>query len=64
MAEHRSLLQLFLLRCKSLRPGAINMVDDLYSGSFANVLVTNNTITGEKLFNAGIAIGAFAWFSR
>ncbi|KAF3396760.1 hypothetical protein DPV78_008258 [Talaromyces pinophilus] len=41
--------------------GAINMVDYLYDGSYANVVVTNNTITGQKLFNAGIAIGAFAW---
>lgn len=37
------------------------MVDYLYDGSYANVVVTNNTITGKKLFNAGIAIGAFAW---
>lgn len=41
--------------------GAINMVDYLYDGSYANVVVTNNTITGQKLFNAGIAIGAYAW---
>jgi hypothetical protein len=41
--------------------GAINMVDFLYDGSYANVLVTNNTITGQKLFNAGIAVGAYAW---
>lgn len=41
--------------------GAINMVDYLYDGSYANVVVTNNTITGQKLFNVGIAIGAFAW---
>lgn len=37
------------------------MVDYLYDGSYANVVVTNNTITGQKLFNVGIAIGAFAW---
>ncbi|KAH8689155.1 hypothetical protein BGW36DRAFT_466700 [Talaromyces proteolyticus] len=41
--------------------GAINMVDYLYDGSYAGVVVTNNTITGDKLFNAGIAIGAYAW---
>lgn len=41
--------------------GAINMVDYLYGGSYDGVLVTGNTITGEKLFNAGIAIGAYAW---
>ncbi|QKX53895.1 uncharacterized protein TRUGW13939_00975 [Talaromyces rugulosus] len=41
--------------------GAINMVDWLYDGSYANVVVTNNTITGDKLFNVGIAIGAYVW---
>ncbi|KAE8547711.1 hypothetical protein EYB25_009504 [Talaromyces marneffei] len=41
--------------------GAINMVDYLYDGSYANVVVTNNTIIGQKMFNTGIAIGAFAW---
>lgn len=41
--------------------GAINMVDWLYDGSYDNVVVTNNTITGDKLFNIGIAIGAYVW---
>lgn len=37
------------------------MVDWLYDGSYANVVVTNNIITGNKLFNVGIAIGAYVW---
>ncbi|KAH8799794.1 hypothetical protein F5884DRAFT_686279 [Xylogone sp. PMI_703] len=41
--------------------GAINMVDGEYQGSYANVKVTNNVITGTKLFNLGIGIGANVW---
>jgi hypothetical protein len=41
--------------------GAINMVDDEYSGSYAGVTVTGNTIKGTKLFNLGIGIGANIW---
>ncbi|KAL1965493.1 hypothetical protein VTN77DRAFT_5749 [Rasamsonia byssochlamydoides] len=41
--------------------GAINMVDNLYGGSYANVLVTDNVITGQKLFSVGISIGAYVW---
>ena len=43
--------------------GAINLVDYLavYEGSYAGVVVSQNTITGDKLFNAGIAIGGCAW---
>lgn len=37
------------------------MVDDEYSGSYSGVKVTNNVITGEKLFNLGIGIGAYVW---
>lgn len=43
--------------------GAINMVDDLstYNGSFSGVVVSNNVITGQKLFAAGIAMGSCVW---
>lgn len=42
--------------------GAINLVDQaLYGGSYANVEVRDNTITGDKLFNVGISIGAHVW---
>jgi len=41
--------------------GAINMVDGEYDGSYAGVQVTNNQITGQKLFNLGIGIGAYVW---
>jgi hypothetical protein len=41
--------------------GAINMVDNSYGGSYAGVTVTGNTITGTKLFNLGIGIGANVW---
>ncbi|CAL5871231.1 uncharacterized protein PFLUO_LOCUS5479 [Penicillium psychrofluorescens] len=41
--------------------GGINMVDYLYDGSYDGVVVTGNTITGKKMFNVGIAIGAYAW---
>ena len=43
--------------------GAINLVDYIseYGGSFAGVQISNNVITGQKLFNAGIAIGGCAW---
>ncbi|RFU35451.1 hypothetical protein B7463_g849, partial [Scytalidium lignicola] len=41
--------------------GAINMVDGEYSGSYSGVKVTNNVITGTKLFNLGIGIGANVW---
>ncbi|MCJ1251674.1 hypothetical protein MMC30_008909 [Trapelia coarctata] len=41
--------------------GAINMVDNLYNGSYAGVVVSNNHITGQKLFNLGIGIGANVW---
>ena len=43
--------------------GAINLVDylEVYGGSYANVQVSRNTIHGDKLFNAGIAIGGCAW---
>ncbi|KAL1983266.1 hypothetical protein VTN96DRAFT_288 [Rasamsonia emersonii] len=41
--------------------GAINMVDNLYGGSYANVLVTDNVITGQKLFSVGVSIGAYVW---
>ncbi|KAF2095224.1 hypothetical protein NA57DRAFT_68186 [Rhizodiscina lignyota] len=41
--------------------GAINMVDDEYSGSYSGVQVTKNTIIGGKMFNLGIGIGAYIW---
>ncbi|KAH8800374.1 hypothetical protein F5884DRAFT_891314 [Xylogone sp. PMI_703] len=43
--------------------GAINLVDNLstYSGSFSGVQVTGNTIHGDLLFGAGIAIGSCVW---
>ncbi|PNP47353.1 hypothetical protein TGAMA5MH_01169 [Trichoderma gamsii] len=43
--------------------GAINLVDNLavYNGSFANVEVSSNTIQGQRLFGAGIAIGSCVW---
>lgn len=41
--------------------GAINMVDNEYSGSYSGVVVTNNRITGQKLFNLGIGMGAYVW---
>lgn len=41
--------------------GAINMVDNSYNGDYANVQVTDNTITGQLLFAAGISIGACTW---
>ncbi|KAH7063092.1 hypothetical protein B0J12DRAFT_707098 [Macrophomina phaseolina] len=42
--------------------GAINLVDQaLYGGSYANVEVRDNVITGKKLFNVGISIGAHVW---
>lgn len=37
------------------------MVDYLYGGSYANILVTGNTVTGQKQFGAGIAVGVNAW---
>lgn len=37
------------------------MVDNEYSGSYDGVVVSNNHITGQKLFNIGIAIGAYIW---
>lgn len=37
------------------------MVDYLYDGSYDGVVVTNNIITGQKLFNVGIAVGANTW---
>jgi hypothetical protein len=41
--------------------GAINMVDDEYSGSYSGVTVSNNKIVGQKMFNLGIGIGANVW---
>lgn len=41
--------------------GAINMVDGQYHGSYANVVVSNNKIIGQKLFNLGIGIGSSIW---
>jgi hypothetical protein len=41
--------------------GGINMVDGLYNGSYSNVKVTDNRITGELLFAVGIAMGACTW---
>lgn len=41
--------------------GGINMVDYLYGGIYDGIVVTGNTITGKKMFNVGIAIGAYAW---
>jgi hypothetical protein len=41
--------------------GAINMVDGSYNGNYSNVKVTNNKITGQLLFAAGISIGACVW---
>ena len=43
--------------------GAINMVDDLgtYNGSFTNVVVSDNDITGHKMFSVGIAMGSCIW---
>lgn len=41
--------------------GAINMVDEQYHGSYANVVVSNNKIIGQKLFNLGIGIGSSIW---
>lgn len=37
------------------------MVDNLYNGSYAGVVVSNNRITGQKLFNLGIGVGANVW---
>ena len=41
--------------------GAINLVDGTYNGNYANVQVTNNKISGQHLFAAGISIGACVW---
>lgn len=43
--------------------GAINMVDHLntYNGSYTDVIVSDNVITGQKLFSVGIGIGSCVW---
>lgn len=37
------------------------MVDAEYDGSYSGVTVSNNKITGQKMFNLGIGIGANVW---
>ncbi|OZJ02248.1 hypothetical protein BZG36_04916 [Bifiguratus adelaidae] len=41
--------------------GAINLVDNTYNGNYSGVVVSDNTIVGEKLFSVGIAIGSNVW---
>ena len=41
------------------------MVDySVYGGSFANVQVLNNHITGTLLFDIGIAVGSCVWWDH
>lgn len=37
------------------------MVDSEYNGRYSGVVVSNNNITGQKMFNLGIGIGAYVW---